>query len=205
MKRLVKWESWIDPLNSNLDEVEWPGFNLDEDGDEIPVLQGAQPLKVIQTPMGFVSALDTSFASSNFDFWIMHTNFDLTPEIINIIKTVNGVETLEVYTRYRARIGFPKSGFFKSSDVMSKIQNSIDDFYMNQQLESLESFPNEIQQKVYETVENLKNRDFWTILVLPNGNIDLVTSDKDDRNYQEKIKNLFHINETIGGQIIQSE
>ena len=36
MKRLVKWESWIDPLNSNLDEVEWPGFNLDEDGDEIP-------------------------------------------------------------------------------------------------------------------------------------------------------------------------
>ena len=27
-KKAIVWEKWIDPLNSNIDEVEYPGYNF---------------------------------------------------------------------------------------------------------------------------------------------------------------------------------
>ena len=36
-KKKIVWEKWIDPLNSNIDEVEYPGHNAPSYEDESPI------------------------------------------------------------------------------------------------------------------------------------------------------------------------
>jgi hypothetical protein len=66
---------------------------------------------------------ETSSIGYAFNFWIGHTNFDLSSKLSTIIEKTNGVETLDVFTRYRFRIGIGQ--LFNSSDVMSNITNDI--------------------------------------------------------------------------------
>ena len=33
-QKKIVWEKWIDPLNSNVDEVEYPGYDLPSQEDE---------------------------------------------------------------------------------------------------------------------------------------------------------------------------
>lgn len=205
MNKKIIWEKWCDPLNSNLDEVEWPGFDLDENDEQVPYFSNKQ-LKIIQTPLGFVSALDSSLANTHIDFWIMHTNFDITPEVRDVIITTDGVETFEEYTRYKARIGFPKTDFFKPRNIMSQIQTKIEELDKNKQLLITSMFPENTQNKIQETIAFLKERNkYWTIFILPNGNIDLITSEVNDDMYKTKVKEFIEIYQNIGGQIIESE
>jgi hypothetical protein len=62
-------------------------------------------------------------ASKIFNFWIGHTNFNISKPVSQIIENIEGVETLDIFTRYRFRIGIAK--LFKPSEVMSSITNSI--------------------------------------------------------------------------------
>ena len=60
-----------------------------------------------------------------FKFWIGHTNFDITPKVSDIIEKIEGVEVLNIYTRYRFRIGIGHC--FKDRNVMSFIQEKINE------------------------------------------------------------------------------
>lgn len=42
---------------------------------------------------------------SNFDCWIGHTNFDITPRIKEKLNKLPGVEILKIFSRYRFFIG----------------------------------------------------------------------------------------------------
>ena len=51
---------------------------------------------------------------TNFDCWIGHTNFNITPEIKNHLDSVKGIEILKIFSRYRFFIGIGKMFDFKS-------------------------------------------------------------------------------------------
>ena len=57
------------------------------------------------------------------NFWLAHTNFNITQSISEQIEKVDGVETLDIFTRYRFRIAIGKA--FNSSIVMQNIQNQL--------------------------------------------------------------------------------
>ncbi len=132
-KKAIVWEKWIDPLNSNIDEVEYPGHHLPPENEsyDIEFLSSDpdfedkmeshytgqtdedrekkvsfNPTRITSTPHGFVTLTEHSFASKHFDFWTLHYNRDITADIIKKIEECDGVETLTPLTRYRARIGF---------------------------------------------------------------------------------------------------
>jgi hypothetical protein len=42
---------------------------------------------------------------SNFDCWIGHTNFDITPKIKDILNRTPGIEILKIFSRYRFFVG----------------------------------------------------------------------------------------------------
>lgn len=42
---------------------------------------------------------------SNFDCWIGHTNFDITPSIKNKLNKIAGIEILKIFSRYRFFVG----------------------------------------------------------------------------------------------------
>ena len=76
--------------------------------------------------MGMIPYTDNTASSKIFNFWVGHTNFDLTPVIVKKIELIEGVETLDVFTRYRFRVGIGK--LFDSAFVMSSIAENIYDY-----------------------------------------------------------------------------
>jgi hypothetical protein len=60
---------------------------------------------------------------SNFNCWMGHTNFDITPEIKRILDRAEGVELLKVCSRYRFFIGVGK--LFDFQKIRKTIESQI--------------------------------------------------------------------------------
>lgn len=127
----VVWEKWIDPFADNFDENRWNNYD-DEDGEldaqfELLDKNIKKPIKVIASPMGIIPYNEHTAPSTIFNFWIGHTNFNISKQITNLIETIEGVELLDIFTRYRFRVGIGKC--FNDRDVMNDITNQIVTYY----------------------------------------------------------------------------
>lgn len=133
-KPLIIWEKWQDPILNNLtdisdqmmnnhtDEYE-EDYNTEEDGDTFDQPKVAYKYPIIITPMGILPYNEKTSCDKIFNFWVGHTNFSITKEICDILEESIGVETLDIFTRYRFRIGIGKA--FKDSKIMTNINNKI--------------------------------------------------------------------------------
>lgn len=135
-KMSITWEKWEDPFEIQEDYIQDYNEDYSEDltEDEYQQLmdevaehhndpQSAQ-YRFILTPFGAISP-DQISIGKYFKFWIGHTNFDITSKISDIIEKTEGVEVLNIYTRYRFRIGVGQC--FKDRNVMSSIQDKINE------------------------------------------------------------------------------
>jgi len=129
-ENIIIWEKWKDPFGGSDEDIEPDdglGDFLDEenndliDADKFKTL--AKQVKVISTPMGIVPINENTASGKIFNFWTGHTNFDITKGVFNILEGIDGVETLDIFTRYRFRIGIGKA--FIDSQVMNSIQNLV--------------------------------------------------------------------------------
>jgi hypothetical protein len=64
---------------------------------------------------------------TNFDCWIGHTNFDITPDIKNNLDSIKGIEVLKIFSRYRFFIGIGKMFDFKS------VRNGIEELLLKKE------------------------------------------------------------------------
>lgn len=124
MKSLIIWEKWKDPFGADEEETneqQWPKDDeYDQDNEsKIDIKQ----TRVMVTPMGLIPFSENTDASKIFKFWLAHTNFTISPKIVSIIEKIEGVETLDIYTRYRFRISVGKG--FNDRDVMSNINSTL--------------------------------------------------------------------------------
>lgn len=203
MKR-VKWEKWVDPLidkdenNKSVDDNDY----LSNEAKQFDVSQQ----KVIQTPLGIFPVGNACLGSNSFDFWILHTNFDLSPSIIRRIENVVGVETLDVFTRYRARVGISNSGLFSSTKVRNSITKAAiaNEYRPNTIISSLliNSYGKIIARQIKKTIKLINSKfEFWFLYVLPNGHYDIIGADSQkNANLQAKIYQ--QCQESVGGHII---
>jgi len=136
-KYLIMWQKWIDPFAQDDDEIAeefdpYTGSYTNEDEDENigdkdikNFLSNKQlkPIKAIATPMGIIPVNDNTASGKLFNFWVGHTNFDISKKIANIIEKTDGVETLDIFTRYRFRIAVGKA--FDDSEIMRDINKTI--------------------------------------------------------------------------------
>lgn len=132
MKKLMfeKYESVISKqlkhpmLKEVKDMYEDVGEDDDDDEDDFPYRekeQGGEHHKfLIQIPNSIDNELGII---SNFDAWLFHTNFDITPLIKNKLDKVEGIELLKICTRYRFLIGVGR--MFEFTDVRQSIEKEI--------------------------------------------------------------------------------
>lgn len=59
----------------------------------------------------------------NFDCWIGHTNFDITQDIKDSLDTIQGVELMNIMSRYRFFIGIGR--MFEFKNVRRLIENTL--------------------------------------------------------------------------------
>ena len=137
-KNTIQWSKWRCPFGDNFQEEEWPGainpsqiideygeeleYDDDDPIDDIPV---GRHLKLMQTPIGILPMTEHSNPAKIFNFWQADTNFPVTRYIVSIINKIPGIEILNVFTRYRFRIGIGK--LFKDRDVMHELNCKVAD------------------------------------------------------------------------------
>lgn len=128
MEALIVWEKWVDPFGQALEEAKWTDYeNEIETLDDIEYIDDEEmemrPIKAIATPMGIIPYNELTAPSNLFNFWVGHTNFDISKKIADIIEKSHGVEILDIFTRYRFRIGIGKC--FNDSETMKLINDQI--------------------------------------------------------------------------------
>lgn len=122
----IVWEKWVDPYGNNLDSVEWPGYdneNIIEEEEEISRKPQVNKFNALVTNMGIIPFNEYTDCTKIFNFWTGHTNFDLTKKVANLLQSISGVETLDIFTRYRFRISFGKA--FDERQVIDSINQTI--------------------------------------------------------------------------------
>ena len=125
----IVWQKWFDPLGEDdheaYSDIEDTGveYYQDDESEEIDEPESdtgtdffRRPTKVIMTPMGIIPYNENTASNKIFNFWIGHTNFNLSLPVCTIIEQEEGVETLDIFTRYRFRIGVGK--LFNAKTVM---------------------------------------------------------------------------------------
>lgn len=134
-ENIIIWQKWSDPFGGDDDDLDQAfddqiseePFEDEEDNEDQQVMSKSlfkkQSVKVIATPMGIIPMNDNTASGKIFNFWVGHTNFDITKKIAQIIESIAGVETLDVFTRYRFRVAIGKA--FNDSEVMRDINDKI--------------------------------------------------------------------------------
>ena len=143
-KPLIVWEKWVDPFGDDIDEAKWRDYennikdisnltsyvNKDHDQEDNESFEPSddakksiKPIKVIASPMGLIPYNEHTASGRIFNFWIGHTNFDINQQIKSILDEAEGVEILDIFTRYRFRVGIGKC--FNDSETMKLINDRV--------------------------------------------------------------------------------
>lgn len=125
---LIVWQKWFDPFGDDdtpdlNDTYPEDGESEDIDGQYEEMGKIQKPLRAIATPMGLIPYTENTASGKIFNFWVGHTNFNINNDIVDIIENTDGVETLDVFTRYRFRIAIGK--VFDDAKVMKKINDQV--------------------------------------------------------------------------------
>jgi len=149
-KPLVIWEKWASPYGENINDIEMPGWNSvvtssdkdnkDDnntlDANDLMELENSvgdsndlynnKPTRIIATQSCIIPLTEYTDPAKVFNFWSAHTNFKITKLMRDRLDIGdNGVETLDIFTKYRMRIGIGKA--FDAGVVKSNIQQTLYD------------------------------------------------------------------------------
>ena len=132
-KRTIGWQKYEDVLENQLSSplvrmmLEQAMQSIDDTDMEEKGYVDPAPEEETTTSTHVIGmsediAQDAALAS-NFDCWVGHTNFDITPATFNMLNKVEGVELLKVVSRYRFFIGIGRMFHFKN--VRKDLENQI--------------------------------------------------------------------------------
>jgi len=151
---------------------------------------------LVTTPLGVYQMHDKMNILNQFECWMGYTNFDITPEVRDIIEKSPGVELLSILSRYRFFLGVGK--LFEFPDVRKEIES---------QLCNEASPLNEETQSAVDAIKIVISQDkYWAIFVLPNGHVEYTsTNDDNDEAYLNDLLGLEKRKKASGGLILQNE
>lgn len=107
-------DSDVEELEDDEDDESY----TDEDEKKNPLAMVMQKMLPL-TPQ----VIDDISMLANFDCWIGHTNFDITPKIKDQLNKIDGIEVLKIFSRYRFFVGIGQ--MFDFQNVRHDIENKI--------------------------------------------------------------------------------
>ena len=204
----IAWENWKEKVDDSppktINESNERTLESEED-DAIErnfLLSAMEVPRLIQTPLGIFNYEDKLRPSEKFDCWIGYTNFDITQDVSDTIESIDGVEALEVMSRYTFFLGIGK--MFKFRDVRTAIEEAIfKEEYWDKEEDILEDY--DVMRSIELIKEQLSSEKHWAIFVSKDGEIDYAKSDnKNDQKYLDSLLFFEKTRELIGGFILKS-
>ena len=116
------------------EDYDEPALAVDEEyafPDRDPELQ-ARTEPFIVTADGIWPVKEYGPNGEIYSLWMVYTNFRITKTVVDIIDSIDGVETLEVFSSYRARVSFGK--LFQPRNIMADISKQINDYFNAQEI-----------------------------------------------------------------------
>ena len=157
MHRTIRFEKWINPLAAQYEDED-EGYKDSYEQRDFKLNKPSGP--VLVGNLGVILLNESNDASKIFNFWMAHCNFELTNALVRKIESVPGVESLDIFTRYRFRFSIGKA--FDEIEVKSNIQRCVQPPAKNN-LDILK--------------EHLKNKyNHWAIIVNPEGETTCIKS-----------------------------
>lgn len=181
MKRKIVWDKWSSPFSEN---------EYGPEGEEKSI--SVRP--VVASAVGLVPITIYGKLTDNFDFWVGHSNFNISKQMIGEIERVPGVETLDIATRYRFRVGVGKA--FNNEVVRENIG-----ILLGVMPEPSYKFDEKTRNKIEAIKEVAQKYENWAIYVLPNGQIEFI-HDSNARLFEEKLEVVETTQALAGGMII---
>ena len=216
-RKTVAWEKWEEDTPDSIDvsnfapeppaattdtpEFEVSPEELPHDFYDLSSVFESIP-KMVNTPMGWFQINDKMAPGNQFDCWIGHANFDITPSVRDALEEIPGVEVLVILTRYRFFLGVGR--MFNFRDVRVTIEKDIlSDGYAGLQDELDSSHATKL---VEDIKESLSAENHWAIFVFPNGEVDFISADSsEDKLYKETLTLYRNAKIITGGLIIKSD
>jgi hypothetical protein len=206
MTNKIVWEKWVDPFLSNLKDIDATVLddNEPDEDDEDRYMDSYEKAQrgvrrgasgpVIIGPMGIIPLNEHNTPSKVYCFWMGHTNFSITKRVKAAIERVAGVETLDVFTRYRFRLSIGKA-FLSEQDPFGKQVLLAVEQAVNKAPE-LPVKSKRKQEKVQPKQEGIgaikkhlgKKFAFWAIVRMPDGTIDTIGATTKEEVLQEADK-----------------
>jgi hypothetical protein len=133
MKRKIGWQKYEDVIESHVNSpildiilskysetqetMDQKEYIEEEEQEAESVDQGITMMPISAKMMDDIAMLN------NFECWMGHTNFDITPEVKEKLNTIEGIELLKVCSRYRFFIGIGR--MFHFANVRKLIDEEI--------------------------------------------------------------------------------
>ncbi len=185
----IAWKIYQFDFQKEDEEETWK-----EDDEDVPT--------VMQTPFGVFRVDDSMNPFKRFEFWMGQTNFDLNQSIVKKIKSIDGVEVLIVFTRYRFIVA--AGSLFDFRDIRVEIEREL---CGKHQVSALigEIHNPDIAEHVTTLHKEISCHDYWVIYIFPNGSIEYIHDDKQSRVFLRKRRLLEYAQQISNGILITSE
>lgn len=170
------------------EEEEIDGGYEEEEYDPLAMGIGMPIGNIVSTPFGMFEVDEAFNPLNHFEFWIGHTDFDLTRSFLNTVDKIPGVEGLKVFSRYRFLLAVGK--LFDFTKVRTVIELSVGSL--------------QIDKKILELREELSEQETeWYIYIYPDlkSYISCLVTDGDFDSKFDKITQLSQ----NGGILLSSE
>jgi hypothetical protein len=185
MNKIV-WSKWVDPLESLSDDDK-----KEKEYDDNQV-------NLLVTPFGVTQVTNSTLLSKQMNLWIGETNFDITMGIMDVLNKLDGIETLDILTRYRFRVGIGR--LFNGEDTKDSIE-----YELNCESNSINSLDEETKREVQEYIESVKDKAYWVVFVLPNGEVSKFSSEEAQKETFFNNLSLMEAAQTFaGGKLISN-
>lgn len=175
--RSIHWEKWANHIS-----VEGNASVPNEEGEETQT-------GMVVTQFGAFT-FDPNYINKSFTFYIGHANFPITEADVQAVAAVPGVESLDVFSRYRFRVGLGQHPAFAPKQVLASIEAV------------LCGGTKAISQL---TAKFKQEYQYWAVYQLPNGEIQSICSKTYDPKFEEKKRLFVEAKNKIGGTLISHD
>ena len=202
LKKKIAWERWDEDVLEQ--EIVENFYDLSQEDDNEEAIEDALVFlqkipSLVTTPMGMYQLHDKMSIVNQFDCWMGYTNFDITQSVQESIEKIEGVELLNVMTRYRFFLGIGK--LFDFSSARRLIEESLCDLRTDEDI---------IDEDTGEAIdiikEDISSDRYWAIFVTQAGEISYASTNKEsDEDYLNKLSHYVKRKKKNGGFIFQNE
>jgi hypothetical protein len=125
--KIIHWEHYKDPFGLDIPRADLleneNGIVVSDEEMVIMSKMARRAIPLINTHLGIIPYCEATSYSKRFDAYLGHANFSLDKNTIKLLDKIEGIEVVDVFSRYRLRMCVGKA--FEVEEVKQAIHEAL--------------------------------------------------------------------------------